>query len=201
MHPAGGRTPSSWRRWRTCWTSTTGPTTRSGRWSAWTRRASSSIGEVIEPLPAAPGQPERFDYEYARNGTANLFMISEPLLGWRARAGDRAADGGGLRRGGPLAGRGGARGGREGGAGDGQPEHAQAGLACTRRSRRSRPGGSPSGWRSTTRRSTAVWLNMAEIELSVLARQCLDRRIEIGGGAASGRWRRGRRSGTSGGSG
>ncbi len=42
------------------------------------------LGEVVQPLPAAPGQPERFDYEYARNGTANLFMISEPLLGWRA---------------------------------------------------------------------------------------------------------------------
>jgi len=42
------------------------------------------IGEVIEPMPAAPGQPERFDYEYVRNGTANLFMISMPLLGWRA---------------------------------------------------------------------------------------------------------------------
>ncbi len=33
---------------------------------------------------AAPGQPERFDYEYTRHGTANLFMISEPLVGWRA---------------------------------------------------------------------------------------------------------------------
>jgi len=41
------------------------------------------IGEVVQPLPAVPGQPERFDYEYVRNGTANLFMISEPLLGWR----------------------------------------------------------------------------------------------------------------------
>ena len=41
------------------------------------------IGEVVQPIPAAPGQPERFDYEYVRNGTANLFMISEPLLGWR----------------------------------------------------------------------------------------------------------------------
>jgi hypothetical protein len=41
------------------------------------------IGETVQPLPAEPGQPERFDYEYARNGTANLFMISEPLLGWR----------------------------------------------------------------------------------------------------------------------
>ena len=38
----------------------------------------------MQPLPAEPGQPERFDYEYVRNGTANLFMISEPLLGWRA---------------------------------------------------------------------------------------------------------------------
>ena len=41
------------------------------------------VGEVVQPLPPQPGQPERFDYEYVRNGTANLFMISEPLLGWR----------------------------------------------------------------------------------------------------------------------
>jgi hypothetical protein len=42
------------------------------------------VGEVIEPIPAKPGQPQRFDYEYVRNGTANLFMLSMPLLGWRA---------------------------------------------------------------------------------------------------------------------
>jgi hypothetical protein len=41
------------------------------------------IGEVVQPIPAAPGRPGRFDHEYVRNGTANLFMISEPLLGWR----------------------------------------------------------------------------------------------------------------------
>ena len=41
------------------------------------------IGEVAQPLPARPGQPARVDYEYVRNGTANLFMLSEPLLGWR----------------------------------------------------------------------------------------------------------------------
>jgi len=41
------------------------------------------IGEVAEPVPAAPGQPERIDYEYVRNGTANLFMVCEPLAGWR----------------------------------------------------------------------------------------------------------------------
>jgi hypothetical protein len=42
------------------------------------------IGEARLPLPPEPGQPVRFDYEYVRNGTANLFMISEPLLGWRS---------------------------------------------------------------------------------------------------------------------
>jgi DDE superfamily endonuclease len=41
------------------------------------------IGEVVQPIPAGPGQPERFDYEYVRKGTANLFMLFEPLLGWR----------------------------------------------------------------------------------------------------------------------
>jgi hypothetical protein len=42
------------------------------------------IGEVVPPVPASPGQPLRFDYEYFGNGTANLFMVFEPLLGWRA---------------------------------------------------------------------------------------------------------------------
>jgi hypothetical protein len=40
-------------------------------------------GETRTPLPPEPGRPERFDCEYVRNGAANLFMISEPLLGWR----------------------------------------------------------------------------------------------------------------------
>jgi hypothetical protein len=38
------------------------------------------VGEVIEPIPAEPGQPERFDYEYIRDGTADLFMVTMPLL-------------------------------------------------------------------------------------------------------------------------
>ena len=41
------------------------------------------IGATRKPLPPQPGRPERFDYEYVRNGTANLFMVSQPLLGWR----------------------------------------------------------------------------------------------------------------------
>jgi hypothetical protein len=39
--------------------------------------------ETRRVIPAAPGRPERHDYEYERNGTANLFMIFEPLAGRR----------------------------------------------------------------------------------------------------------------------
>jgi hypothetical protein len=41
------------------------------------------IGEVQTPVPAAPGQLAHYDYEYVRNGVANLFMIFEPLAGQR----------------------------------------------------------------------------------------------------------------------
>ena len=41
------------------------------------------IGEVRAPLPAAPGKPLRYDTEYKRHGTANIFMAFEPLAGPR----------------------------------------------------------------------------------------------------------------------
>jgi len=41
------------------------------------------IGETRVPLPPAPGQVERFDHEYVRNGVASLFLAFEPLAGWR----------------------------------------------------------------------------------------------------------------------
>ena len=41
------------------------------------------IGEVREPLPAKPGEVERCDCEYVRNGTATLFVAVDPLAGWR----------------------------------------------------------------------------------------------------------------------
>jgi transposase len=41
------------------------------------------VGETRVPLPPAPGQPARYDYEYARNGVANLFLHFQPLTGWR----------------------------------------------------------------------------------------------------------------------
>lgn len=42
------------------------------------------LEETRVPLPPKPGQPARVDYEYRRKGTANLFMAVEPLAGWRA---------------------------------------------------------------------------------------------------------------------
>ena len=41
------------------------------------------IEETHIPLPAQPGRPQRFDYEYKRNGTVSLFLFTEPLVGWR----------------------------------------------------------------------------------------------------------------------
>ena len=41
------------------------------------------VSEVRVPLPPRPGTPARYDYEYRREGVANLFMLFQPLLGWR----------------------------------------------------------------------------------------------------------------------
>ncbi len=41
------------------------------------------IAETRVPVAMKPGRPARFDYEYQRNGTANLFMLFAPLEGWR----------------------------------------------------------------------------------------------------------------------
>jgi transposase len=41
------------------------------------------IGEVRAPIPAEPGQPERYDYEYRRNGTLNLFVFLDAHRPWR----------------------------------------------------------------------------------------------------------------------
>ena len=41
------------------------------------------IAETRAPIAAKPGHPARYDHEYERNGTANLFMMFAPLEGWR----------------------------------------------------------------------------------------------------------------------
>lgn len=41
------------------------------------------VAEIVEPLSIEPGQPPRYDYQYERNGVCNLFMFFEPLAAWR----------------------------------------------------------------------------------------------------------------------
>lgn len=41
------------------------------------------IGQTRQPIPTLPGQPKRVDYQYERNGVVNLFVYLEPLAGWR----------------------------------------------------------------------------------------------------------------------
>jgi hypothetical protein len=130
------------------------------------------IGEVREPLPPKPGQVAKYDSEYERKGTANVFMAIEPLAGKRTvRVTDRRT--------------------RADWAQfvrmlltaakvvlvmDNLNTHGIASLY--------------EAYDPATARSLAArleihytpkhgsWLNMAETELSVLSRQCLDRRIE-----------------------
>jgi hypothetical protein len=134
------------------------------------------VGEMVLPLPARPGQPERFDYEYVRNGTANLFMVSEPLLGWRAvQVTERrtAKDYAEVLR--WL-------------AEDVHPDaevivlvqdnlntHTLASLYEAFPPEQARRIAERFEVHYTPKHGS--WLNVAEIELSVLARQCLDRRI------------------------
>jgi hypothetical protein len=41
------------------------------------------VSETRHPLPLQPGRPACYDYEYKREGTANLFLFVQPLVGWR----------------------------------------------------------------------------------------------------------------------
>ena len=41
------------------------------------------LGEKYQPIPMQPEQPTKQDYEYARQGTCSIFMFTEPLGGWR----------------------------------------------------------------------------------------------------------------------
>jgi len=134
------------------------------------------IGETRTPLPPEPGQPERFDSEYVRHGTANLFMIAEPLLGWRAVHGTErrtARDFAEVLR--WLA--------EEVHPAaekivlvlDNLNTHKLASLDEALAPERARRLAERFEVHDTPKHGR--WLNVAEIELSVLARQCLDRRI------------------------
>ena len=133
-------------------------------------------GEVAEPVPPRPGSPAKRDYEYTRHGTANLFIAVEPLAGRRhitvterRTTLDFAAQMKHL-------------------CDELYPEaelirvvmdnlntHTLGSLFATFPPEEA--------WRMARRLEFhhtpkhASWLNMAECELSVLSRQCLDRRL------------------------
>jgi DDE superfamily endonuclease len=134
------------------------------------------VTETRQPLPAQPGQPRRYDYEYRREGVANVFMTFEPLLGWRSVSVTQqrtAKDFAEVLR--AL-------------VEDFHPEaekivlvvdnlntHSPAALYEAFAPERARQLAEKLEWHYTPKHGS--WLNMAEIELSALSRQCLDQRI------------------------
>jgi hypothetical protein len=52
-------------------------------WVCFDEKPYQLLAHVHDPLPVAPGQPERIDYEYTREGTCNLFLLFDPHRAWR----------------------------------------------------------------------------------------------------------------------
>jgi hypothetical protein len=134
------------------------------------------IKETRQPLPAQPGQVQRFDYEYERNGTRNLFVFFEPLTGWRhvqvthrrtkqdwAQCMKQLVD-----EFYPNAK-------RIRVVQDNLNTHTPVALYETFEAAEARRIAEKLEFHHTPKHGS--WLNMAEIEFSVLTRQCLDRRI------------------------
>lgn len=134
------------------------------------------IGEVRDPLPMTAGRPERYDSEYVRNGTANLFIACEPLAGWRhveVTDARKRVDFAAFVR--DLV--------------DGRYKDAMKVVLVMDNLNTHSVASLYEAFQPAEAKRIAdkleihytpkhgSWLNMAEIELSVLGRQCLDRRI------------------------
>ena len=138
------------------------------------------LSDVQDPLPVAPGQPARVDYEYEREGHCNLFIFFEPRVGWRhIKVTDRRTaqdfahclkdavdvhwpDAEVIRL-----------------VTDNLNTHTPAALYETFPAEEARRITRKLEWHYTPKHgswSGTLWV-LAEIELSVLSRQCLDRRI------------------------
>ena len=134
------------------------------------------IVETRAPIPAKPGQTARHDYEYERNGVANLFMMFAPLEGWRhVKVTDRHAavdyaqalkDPSDTHFPGAekivL-------------VQDNLSTHTTASLYAAFPAAEARRLVERFEWHYTPKHGS--WLDMAESELGVLSNQCLDRRI------------------------
>ena len=134
------------------------------------------VAETRTPIPMTAGQPARFDYEYERNGTANLFMLFAPLEGWRhVKVTDRhtAVDYAHVLKDLVDIHFPGAR--TIVLVQDNLNIHAKASLYEAFPAAKARRLVERFEWHYTPKHGS--WLNMAESELGVLSSQCLDRRI------------------------
>jgi transposase len=134
------------------------------------------IGEVREPIPAKPGQMERFDCEYRRNGTANLFVFLDAHRSWRkVKVTDRRAaqDFAHCMR--ELSDVHFSKAERIRVVLDNLSTHSPSALYQTFPAPEARRILRRIEFHYTPRH--ASWLNMVEIEIGVLRTQCLDRRI------------------------
>lgn len=134
------------------------------------------VAETRAPVPMKEGRPERIDYEYERNGTANLFMLFAPLEGWRhVEVTDhrRAVDYAHILK--DLSDVHFPNAKKIVLVQDNLNTHAKASLYQAFPPAEARRLAERFDWHYTPKHGS--WLNMAESELGVLARQCLDRRI------------------------
>jgi hypothetical protein len=134
------------------------------------------VGETRTPRPAGPGRPARHDYEYKRNGTANLFVHFCPDTGWRhvavterrakpdfahqmrALVDEHFPDAEMIRL-----------------VLDNLNTHTPAALYEAFPPEEARRLAAKLEFHSTPKHGS--WLNMAELEISALSRQCLERRL------------------------
>ena len=134
------------------------------------------IEETRTPIPATPGKPIRYDYEYERKGTASIFLFTEPLTSWRRvdaqpqRTAKKGAE--------PV----------KELLDDDYPEAKQVTFVCdnlnTHKTASLYEAFEPAEARRLAKRldirytpKHGSWLNIAEVELSVLTSQGLDRRL------------------------
>jgi len=133
------------------------------------------IDDVVAPIPMKPGKPKKEDNEYERNGTCSVFIAFEPLTGWRYlevrnqrtkvdyaefmdTVSEMYADADVLRV-----------------VQDNLNTHTYGSFYSAFHAEKARELKNRFEFHYTPKKGS--WLNMAEIELSALARQCLDRRI------------------------
>jgi transposase len=132
---------------------------------------------VAAPVLAAPGEPARYDYEYIRNGVANIFMIFEPLAGRRevevTQRRTRKDYGECLRQ---LSDEVYSEAKKIVVVQDNLNTHSPASLYEAFEPAEAKRLADRFEFHYTPKHGS--WLNMAEIELSILGRQCLSRRID-----------------------